>query len=213
MSDNLTQMRCLIESGRPTTALRRHVVDLIDEIAAGKCAFRALLHPLGFVYVPLLRGPDWTLRLHIWDTARVPASPIFHAHTWDLTSYVLHGGLENQLVHADTGVSDPAQRIYRVVGHGDVDEFIWTDKTVRAEVESSEQVFTDQIYRMTSGSYHTTINPAGSDLVTVALAERVPGTEEQVLGPLDGSSHSYIRLPCPADLLQSHAACVLEKLA
>lgn len=230
MSDDLTTICDLITERRQPNLLRRHVVDLLDGIASGSRTFRALYHPLEFVYVPLLRGDGWTLRLHIWLTDVTSGSSLsggthgnplpnkaggnspYHAHTWDLKSYVLLGDLENQLVHADQTAIDPLLRVYKVVGQGDVDLFERTDAVVRPEIESSERVHEGEMYGMASGKYHTTLNPSGGALVTVAFIERVPGTEEQVLGPLDGASHSYVRQTCPSEDLQEHAARTLAAL-
>lgn len=178
MSKDLMEIRRLIAERKPSETLRQHVIDLLDGITAGTRTFRALYHPLGFVYVPLLRTRDWTLRLHIWDAEKSPIQAPYHCHTWDLSSYVLQGDLENQVVCAEPNTASPTLRVYRVVGRGDIDFFKWTDSTVHAELGSREQVFEEQIYRMASGIYHTTLNRAGRGLTTVALAERIPGTEE-----------------------------------
>ncbi len=84
---------------------------VLTEIAAGgQARFRALRHPLGFLYVQLDRRADSVLRLHLWpDVSRwevLTTSP-YHMHAWDLTSYVHRG--ENHQHDRGSSVVPPRQ--------------------------------------------------------------------------------------------------------
>src|ERR1700742_1295635 len=71
---------------------------VLAEICAGTRVPPVIEHPLGFICVQLYRGDGWGLCLHIWTPRETPValttSPV-HSHSWDLSSQVICGLLEN----------------------------------------------------------------------------------------------------------------------
>ena len=172
---------------------------LLRSIARGAYRPAAFFHPLGFVYVPLLRRPEWSLRLHLWssDGPRTPltTSP-YHMHTWDLISYVHAGRLANELVEVAADRQRPEYRVFDIFGDGSQSTLQPTDQLVRARVSGTEEVGAGEIYGMPAERYHTTLDVGREPLITVALMTYVPGTRERTLGPLTGAAHVVPRHPC-----------------
>jgi hypothetical protein len=215
---DLMRIRTILAGKDSAGPIRNLLVDLLDGIGSGTRNFRAVYHPLGFVYVPLIREKDWSLRLHLWLAEETRMTTTFspyqvHMHTWDLSSYVLHGSLQNQMIDAGQDQDGPQFRVFDIVGHGNESVISPTADVVRASVASTHSVHAGEIYRIPHSRYHTTLNPTGKDMITVALVERVPGTTERALGPLDGNRHTVTRRLCPAKDLAARASKAREVLA
>lgn len=193
--------------------------DVVRDISVRADEYReeAVYHPLGFIYVPLMRGGSWTLRLHFWTPEGKPVVETWdpytvHMHTWDLYSYVLCGEIVNQIIEVEEAPGDGRFRVFDIVGEGRRSTITPTERTVNARVTSEQRVPAGGMYRMSNSTYHTSLNPTGVDIVTAALVVRVPGARERTLGPLDGKTHQYLRPSCPPAELASQAARVAEGL-
>jgi hypothetical protein len=186
---------------------------LLRKIVQGEYRPAAFFHPLGFVYVPLLRRPGWSMRLHLWssDGPRTPltTSP-YHMHTWDLISYVHTGRLANELVEVTAECQRPEYRVFDIFGDGSQSTLQPTDQLVKARVCGTEEVGAGELYGMPAERYHTTVNVGSEPLITVALMTYVPGTKERTLGPLTGAAHVVPREPCTPSELINAVDCALS---
>lgn len=216
-TNDLRQIRRLLLARDDPGRLNEQLICLVHELSVGSRTFDAVYHPLGFVYVPLLRARDWTLRLHFWKAGGVPVVGTWrpymvHMHTWDLYSYVLQGDLVNQVISVEETSRRADFRVFEIVGKDRVSTISPTSTTVRASISSEQRVSAGHFYSLPHGQYHTTLNPSGRDIVTAALVVRVPGTMERTLGPLDGQTHDIVRRPCASSELADHAAAAMATL-
>ncbi|MGF7237604.1 MAG: hypothetical protein ACQSGP_21965, partial [Frankia sp.] len=76
-------------------------------VAADQHWSTAILHPLGFMCIPLRRSPGLGACVHVWSRQAPAARPTtsqIHCHSWDLHSVVLWGELRNQLIRVRRSV-------------------------------------------------------------------------------------------------------------
>src|SRR5690349_16404619 len=130
-----------LAAGRPVS--NETVTSLLRKIAHRVYLPAAFFHPLGFVYVPLMRGAGWSMRLHLWNN-QGPRTPLttspYHMHTWDLTSYVYTGRLANELVEVTADRERPEYRVFDILGDGRQSTLQPTEQLVRARVCGNEEV-------------------------------------------------------------------------
>lgn len=197
-------------------ALRKEAMSVLREIARGRSC-DAFAHPLGFIYLPLLRMPDATLRLHIWPNGRrvVPTgagevSPM-HDHTWDMISHVIWGELRNVIVSVVEDADAPTHRVFEIHGDGAVDDIRPTDTVVRIVGEGEDKVSVGQTYRMGSDLIHRT-EPGPGVVATLVAARRTSKRVERALGPLELHGYRSERQICPPRRVVAAAEAVLEAL-
>lgn len=216
--DALTALyRILAQSGHGP-APHRQTVDVLRHLAEGQpppCD--AFAHPLGFLYLPLLRMSDATLRLHIWHNDPEPRplgddeiSPM-HDHTWDMTSYVICGELRNVVVTVENDRLAPTHRVFEIHGNGAVDDIRATDTVVRIVDECEDKVSVGQTYRMGSDLIHRT-EPGAGVVATLVAARRTSKRVERALGPLELRGYRSERQVCPPQRVAAAAGAVLEAL-
>jgi hypothetical protein len=215
MNDFLHELSRSVRSGNGLDLLQDRAVSLLQEIAGGRARFPAVRHPLGFLYAPLLREWPRALRLHIWlpDAPRpqLTTSPI-HDHTWQLTSFVVCGELENRTIHVEDA-RDPTHRIFEIRGAGGDDLLEPTERLVRFGCSGVERVRQGGRYVVAAGQFHFTEVAEGVTTATIVLAERKRSTPERSLGPLGTPKHAMRRADClPAELAEA-AEAVLATLA
>jgi hypothetical protein len=209
--------RLLAQSGR-APAPHQQTVDVLRHLADGRpppCD--AFAHPLGFLYLPLLRMSDATLRLHIWtdDQEHRPLgenhiSPM-HDHTWDMTSYIICGELRNVIVSVVDDADAPTHRVFEIHGDGAVDDIRATGTVVRVVGESEDKVSVGQTYRMGSDLIHRT-EPGPGVVATLVAARRTSKRVERALGPLGLHGYRSERQVCPPRRVAAAAGAVLEAL-
>lgn len=211
------EVRDLIIANKATERLADLVAGYLTDLAEQRRDIAAIHHPLGFIYVPMMRDDRGLLRLHLWMDGGTPdgitTSP-YHMHTWNLASYVMCGSLQNQLLSTDphSGPLGPYQ-VFEIVGNRQRGELQATDEEVYATIDSVEDVKAGEIYHIPAGRYHTTVNTSEGDLVTVAYVQRVPGTMERNLGPVDVGTHVVVREDCPSEEVAKVARSVLARLS
>jgi hypothetical protein len=177
----------------------------------------AFAHPLGFVYLPLLRMPDATLRLHIWhddgDATRLGEGEIsaMHDHTWNMTSYVICGELRNVIVDVVEDAAAPTHRMFEIHGRGEVDEIRPTQTVVRVVGTHEDKVSAGQTYQMGSDLIHCT-HPGSGVVATLVAARRTSKRVERALGPVGLPGYRSTRQVCPPARVAAAAAAVLEAL-
>ena len=89
-----------IRQGTAADWVPRWALELLRDIASGRCELTAVRHPLGFLCIPAQRSGEHGICIHVWTPALQPAltTSQVHSHSWDLTSYVLYGTLLNQRI-------------------------------------------------------------------------------------------------------------------
>lgn len=186
-------------------------------LVAGRTSVAAVRHPLGFLCLPAWRGTGLGICVHIWTGARPDADPTtsaMHAHSWDLTSYVLYGRVRNQIIEVtDTGADAPAGPTHRVFEiHTDpvVDVVRRTERLVRCRPGPLDQHDRAAIYTLPSGVFHTSL--VDGPTATVALGRDRPGTHDLSLGGVHTTDHRVRRAHCAADQTIAAARTVLANL-
>jgi hypothetical protein len=177
----------------------------------------AFAHPLGFIYLPLLRMRGATLRLHIWhaDGATRGLGPDeispMHDHTWHMTSYVICGELRNVIVDVEPDAFAPTHRMFEIHGACDVDDIRPTDELVSVVDTHEEKVSMGQTYRMGSDLIHCT-HPQSGVVATLVAARRTSKRVERALGPVDLPGYRSKRQVCPPERVAEAARSVLGAL-
>jgi hypothetical protein len=214
MDELLGKLSALLETGDRLDVLHEGAVSLLQEIAAGRARFPAVRHPLGFLYAPLLREQRQVLRLHIWlrDAPRpaLTTSPI-HDHTWRLTSFVICGELENQMIHVEDA-EHPTHRVFEIRGSGSDDFLKPTERLVRFRCSSAERVKQGCRYVMAAREFHFTEVARDLTTATMVLAQRQTTAPERSLGPLQTSKHHMLRMQCSFAEFAEAAEIVLATL-
>jgi hypothetical protein len=214
MHELLGELSTLLETGQRLDVLHDGAVSLLGDIATGRARFPAVRHPLGFLYAPLLREQRRVLRLHIWlrDAPRpaLTTSPI-HDHTWRLTSFVICGELENQMIHVED-TEHPTHRVFEIRGAGSDDFLKPTERLVRFRCSSAERVKQGCRYVMAAREFHFTQVAPDVTTATMVLAQRQTTAPERSLGPLNTSKHHVIRMQCSFVEFAEAAEIVLATL-
>lgn len=207
------EVRRLLSAPEPA-ALRTWALELLTDAAspAGVCA--AVCHPLGFVCIPAYRAEGWGLCLHIWGAVRPdPAAvPSIHSHTWDLASYVLCGGLENQVVDVASAADDATHRILQISSIGPLDVIEPTDRLVRCLGPVATRIGPGGRYGLPARVFHTTIPRESGLTATVVLGENRYEPPEFVLGPLDSSLRVMLRPSCAFAELRELARSAIDEI-
>jgi hypothetical protein len=160
-------------------------------------ALRAVLHPLGFLCIPLFRGPGLGVCVHMWadglPTAELITSPI-HSHSWDLLSYVLFGRVDNDLIRTVAAApAEASHRVYQIDSAQGADRIIATSQYVRCARAATHYAAAGDAYTLAGGEFHTTVVAAGSTAATILVARTLPGARDRSLGPpaLPGNAASW----------------------
>src|SRR6266536_227127 len=141
---------------------------------------------------------------------QLTTSPI-HDHTWQLTSFVVCGELENRVIQVDD-VDDPTHRVFEIRGTGSDDFLRPTERLVRFRCSGIERVKQGGRYVMAAGQFHYTQVAEGITTATVVLAERKTTSPERSLGPFDMPRHRMTRADCSPTELAEAAHAVLVAL-
>ncbi|RKT83474.1 hypothetical protein SAMN05421805_10540 [Saccharopolyspora antimicrobica] len=195
------------------TALPRWTVDALSEVAEGRSEVAAVGHPLGFVCLPLERAGQQGVCVHVWSDKLISADPTTsatHAHSWDLTSYVLYGTLRNDLVGVVDAPEEPTHRVFEVCSGAEGDEIRRTPWLVRRRTEVSELHERGEVYSLPAGVFHETV-PQG-ETATLALGRGHPGAVDLTLGSLDTGDHRVRRQRYGGEETAFAASVVAEKL-
>jgi hypothetical protein len=193
----------------------RWTLRLLEDIAAGRSAIRAVRHPLGFVCLPVERGGERGVCVHLWSgdlpSAAATTSQV-HCHSWDLVSYVLYGQVRNELVSVADSGAGATHRVFEVVSAGAVDSISPTGRTVRYSPGASAVYHAGEVYTLPAGVFHRSVIPEGTDTATIALGSGRPGTADLSLGPLGTRSHRVTRERCDDEETARAARLATERL-
>ncbi len=189
--DDALEVRALVTERGPEQALGAYVRSALGR--ARKDGASGVRHPLGFLCLPLYRSPDFGLCVHVWETSLsrsvLTISPI-HSHSWDLTSRVLRGGMDNEVIELDHE-RPPTHRVCAIVNSGHVDEIRPTRARVGYDVSRIDRVAAGETYTLPAGIFHA--SRAHNATVTLVLARTRRQAPEFALAHLDTRAHVVTR--------------------
>lgn len=189
--------------------------DTLGGICTGSRVPPAVKHPLGFVCVQLYRSLGWGLCVHIWGSpetsATLTTSPV-HSHSWDLSSQVVCGRLENIEIRVIDGLPTPTHRILEITSANGCDFIRPTRRFVNCANSASSYIGAGENYTLPAGMFHVSKPSAAGLTMTVLLAEDRRKSPELALGRLDSSNHVIRRRACPVSDLRSMAGITLRDL-
>ncbi|HEY3686950.1 MAG TPA: hypothetical protein VGL93_28200 [Streptosporangiaceae bacterium] len=198
--------------------VRDLALDVLRAVCARPAGPPAVRHPLGFVCVPLHRGPDAGLCLHMWppgaaaDRADTTTSQM-HAHSWDLLSWVVCGRLGNRIIAVRDEPDHPTHRLFRVVsGQSGADELRATGRLVACVPGEEEWTSAGRPYEIPAGAFHTTSSPRHRSAASIVLARTRPGAADLSLGRIGLATHRVDRRGSPAGETIGIARAVLDQM-
>ncbi|WP_333738156.1 hypothetical protein [Streptomyces sp. IBSBF 2806] len=197
-----------------TVELVRHAVSQLEGVASGGRALRAVRHPLGFVCLPVLRDGPQGVCVHVFG----PTDPILidrqvHSHSWELTSTVLYGELNNRRMEVTEEAARPTHRVFEVhSAPSGVDELRPTRRLVRCLPGPEQSSSRGQTYALAAGEFHTTVVPDGRPTATLVLGRTMPGRADLSLGPLRAPGHRVVRRMCDAAQTARIAQAALRRI-
>ncbi|MER6734798.1 hypothetical protein [Streptomyces puniciscabiei] len=199
-----------------TAELTRHAAAELDLIASGRRALRAVRHPLGFVCLPILRAGHDGVCVHVFGPPEAQPDrsvPQVHCHSWDLTSTVLYGRLDNRRVHVDDHSGEPTHRVFEVLSDpSGVDELRPTERLVRCRPGAGQTSARGQSYALPAGEFHTSVVPDGRPTATLVLGRTLPGRMDLSLGPPSAAGHRMVRRTCDATQTARIARAALRRI-
>lgn len=197
-NEELAGLRELMAANGTADAIREHAHLLLRR--AGRLGVPMIRHPLGFVCLPALRGRRTGVCVHVWSPELIPPpltlSP-FHSHTWDLTSHVLRGRIENRLGRVTDAADAATHRVFAVYSTGPDDEIRPTRRLVRHRIVTTESLRDGHTYRLPAGRYHAT--SAGVPAATLVIADVRRPPPELALGAIGMPGHRVARRSCGED--------------
>lgn len=205
----------LLRSGPPRAAVLGTSAEILRDIASGKSQVQAVRHPLGFLCFPLVRDGPHGVCLHLFESGiptEATAAPV-HAHSWELTSFVLFGRLTNLRMRVQDRVERPTHRVFEV--HSDpsgLDELRPTARLVRSEPGSRLTSGSGDSYALPAGEFHATVVAAESPTATLVLGKSLPGRIDLSLGPLDGRVRREVRRVCDRRQTEWTARTALRRI-
>jgi hypothetical protein len=207
-----------IERGTAADTVPRMALSFLREVASGSRDLTAVRHPLGFLCFPAQRVTENGVCVHLWTPGirHVLTTSQVHAHSWDLTSYVLYGALRNQRIRVTDapGPAGPAtHRVFEVRSRGDVDELHATARLVSCQWEADCVYGAGSEYVLSAGEFHATVAPDEQDVVTVVLSRGRVDAADMALGPVDGHSHTLTRSRWDAAQTARAARLIADRLA
>jgi hypothetical protein len=209
-----TEIRAAIEQGTAGDAVPGMTLTWLRDIVSGRRDLAAVRHPLGFLCFPAQRLAEHGVCVHLWTsgTEHVLTTSQVHAHSWDLTSYVLYGTLRNQRIRVLDAPESATHRVFEVRSRGDVDELHATGRLVTCQPETDSEYATGSVYALAAGEFHATV-PGGQDVATVVLSRSRAGAADRALGPVDAGSHTLTRSRCDTAQTTRAARLIADRLA
>lgn len=196
------------------TAVPRWASGVLGEVAQNRTSVVGVQHPLGFMCLPVDRTDEAGICVHVWSDSLPRASPttsMVHAHSWDLTSYVLYGSVRNELIDVIDTPDEAEYRVFEIRSGEDVDEVRETPRLVRCEIRAAELNHPGDVYSLAAGIFHSTV--VRGEAATVALGSSRPGTMDLSLGGINRKTHRVRRPRCDREETAHAARMVTERLA
>ncbi|MFC4034431.1 hypothetical protein ACFO3J_23555 [Streptomyces polygonati] len=188
----------MLRSGPARAAASGLAVAALRDIADGRRELPAIRHPLGFLCLPLVRDGLKGVCVHLFDGGSGPGpEPLVHAHSWALTSLVLHGRVTNLSVRVRDRPAAPTHRVFEVHSEPDgADEVRPTARLVHSEPLDLRRNGSGEVYTVQPGEFHATMVEGGRPAATLVLGRSLPGRTDLSLGPLHGGGHRSVRGAC-----------------
>jgi hypothetical protein len=212
---NYASIRTAIDRGEAADVIPQLALAMLREIARGERELAAVRHPLGFLCFPALRENENGVCVHLWTHGvrqTLTTSPM-HAHSWDLTSYVLCGWLRNQHIGVRDSADAPTHRVFEVRSHGDLDELHATDRLVSCWPAADSKHAAGAVYLLAAGDFHATVAPDDRDVATVVLSRSRADAADLALGPVHMPSHTFSRSRCGSAETARAARLIADQLA
>ena len=209
-----TDIDSVIRQGTAAERVPRWALALLRDIASGRRELTAVRHPLGFLCLPVQRRGEHGVCVHIWMPGLLPAvrTSQMHSHSWDLTSYVLHGTVHDQHIRVVDAPDLATHRIFEVHSHGDVDELRATHRLVSCRPEAARAHGGGCVYLLPAGEFHSTEVDDSQFAATVALGRARPPAVDLSLGPLGMGGHTLTRSQCDRGETAWAALLLAERL-
>lgn len=205
----------LLRCGGTRDAARDSVAGVLEDIASGEEELRAVLHPLGFLCLPLVRDGPRGVCVHLFESgsSAEPAAAPMHAHSWELYSFVLYGRVVNLPVSIRDRVREPTHRVFEV--HSEptgVDELRPTSRLVRSEPGPGHTSSSGDTYSVSAGEFHATVVARGQPTATLVLGRSLPGHTDLFLGPLHDRGRRTMRQLCELGQTAQTARTALRRV-
>jgi hypothetical protein len=188
---------------------------MLAEIRAGSRVPHAIMHPLGFTCINLYRSANWGLCMHIWRSQEIPPDLIttpIHSHSWDLSSQVVCGRLENIEVQVVDDSPSPTHRVVEITSSGDTDLIRPTPRLVHCALTESVHIEAGENYCLPAGAFHVSRSRAVGLTATLLLARYGQAAPELALGSLDSCDRVIKRQACSPEDLRLIADVTLRDL-
>jgi hypothetical protein len=208
-------LRAAIERGTAADSVPGSALLWLRDIAGGRQDLAAVRHPLGFLCFPAQRLAGHGVCVHLWTPGIRPllTTSQVHAHSWDLTSYVLYGTLRNQRIRVIDAPGPATHRVFKVRSRGDVDELHATARLVSYQPEADSVYGAGSVYLLPAGDFHATVAPGQQDVATVVLSSSREEAADLALGPVNARSHTLTRSRCNAAETAGAARLIADRLA
>jgi len=203
-------------------AIQGAVRPALRAVRSGEREPEMIRHPLGFMCLPLHRSDRLGLCIHVWrddvDVAR-PTTSGYHLHTWNLFSYVLYGGVKNEVgrVWEPPRPRDAPFRLFEIHsrepserGKPPVDHIVPTPALVAYTATGAEKVYMGDGYVVNARQYHRTQVMNKAFTATLVLAEDWDERPQLSLGAVDHPEEIVTRDWYPAEVARTVADHLLH---
>ncbi len=184
---------------------------LLHLLAEEPSLLTVTVHPVGFGHAKLVEDENLTIRLHLWPIPAIPPQDppwLVHRHAWPLTSYVIYGGVTNELYVVNAEEEGP-YRLYSVGYEGTTSVMHATPQRISCTLDSECQVDASGKYHIAASSFHSTTANSTKPTATIAVTGRMTGDPPTVVGSADGrAEYRFGRAELPA----AHVAEILSSL-
>jgi len=212
MDTDYAELQAAIRAGAAGQVVPRWAAAYLGAVAAGQTPVDAVRHPLGFLCLPAWRGDGLGICVHIWTGAERadPTTSAIHAHSWELTSYVLYGRVRNRILGVTDTPADPTHRVFEIHTDPVIDAVRHTPRLVRCHTDAVDEHGPGDVYALPSGVFHTTV--VDGHAATVALGRDRPGAIDLSLGGVHTTDHLVRREHCDPEQARRAVVAVLANL-
>jgi hypothetical protein len=186
----------------------------LTDIVDGRPDLASIRHPLGFLCLPMWREGEYGVCVHVWSSllrsVHTTTSPI-HSHSWDLTSFVLYGQVDNRVIQVDDDVAG-SHRMFEIQSTGGLDEIRATPRLVRWVERDREVAGPGDIYHLPAGRFHESIVDIDQGAATVVLGQ-TRAAPDRSLGRIEDTTHRVPRQRCRQEETVHAAHIILGRLA
>lgn len=149
-----------------------------DRILTRKRAAQAVVHPLNFVCIPIVRTPRSGVCGHVWSKERV--TPTIHAHSWHLYSEVVLGAIANEVFHVGEQPGGDF-RVVQVRSTGLTDRITPTRSTVRVGRTEVQICRVGGTYALSANTFHRSTPVTAGLTLTLVRATMLAGHTDRIL--------------------------------